>query len=221
VKKYVAAFAAALLFLLASCESETNFTEDVVVNEPDIPELPPSDETIAIEDLFEPKDSIVYLYGEPHPIRLYPFGEIVKDETEGRASFAIFVENYPGYRVEQHDNLLRLTPNFDPPTDSPPMFMEITQIADITADEAEYKIKSEINFDLYELFHRYATQDFPFNSIHLYEKELSRNAKVINIYIRDNGRGGVFVITVQHSEEAHLVGTRFRHYISTLEIIDK
>jgi len=199
-------FAVILLISLTGCVPEIN---EIFV-----------DEATIIQDLFKSKDSVVYLYGEPHPIRLYPFGEIVKAEEE-RASFVIFVESYPSFSIEQQNNLLRLTSNFDLPSDSPSMFMEITQIADITVEEAERQIKSEIDLDLYELFRNDATEDFPFNSIHLYERELLWNAKIISIYIRDNGRGGVFVITTQHSEEAHLAGTRFRHYISTLEIIDK
>jgi len=219
MKKYIIALVAIPLILLTSCAPESNdiyVSNDTYVS---ADEMTAVEAIITIQELFEPKDSVIYIEGEPVSIKLYPFGEIIEDEE--KASFVIFVEAYPRHRVEQQDNLLRLTSNFDPPMGSPPIFMEITQIVDITVDEAERQIKSDVDLVSHELFQNHATEDFPFNSIHLYERELSWNAKVVSIYIKDNDRGGVFVITAQHSEEAYLVGARFRHYISTMEIIDK
>lgn len=242
MKKYIAALMVVFLTLLTSCAYETNNvvvsgytgtapdnTEHVPKNKVDSPKLmfsdndsaerPSSNEAITIQDLFEPKDTEIYLEGIPHPVRIYPFGDIVKSAAEGRASFVIFIE--ANQNVEQHDNLLRIIPNIDMSSDRPPVFMEITQVTDTTVAELESQIKSDIDFNshLYA-FHMTSTEDFPFNIIEFHE-DVERDSKVTRIFIRDNEHGGVFVITAQFFSEAiGGFGAHYKHYISTLKIID-
>ena len=240
MRKHIATFVVALLVLLTSCASETNDTfvsngtesvfediEVVIINESDMPELSSYNEegteslypngVITVQDLFEPIDDVMYLQGTPIPVRLYPFGEIVMPE-EGRASFVIFIE---GHRyVEQYDNLLRLRPTSDPLPDRPPIYMEITQVVNTTAAEAEYQIKSDIDFSLFSsTSYGYPSEEFPFFNINLYEGG-ERYSTITRIFIRDNTKGGVFVITIQMYTEAIGWGVICRHYINTLEIID-
>ena len=181
----------------------------------------PSD---TIQDLFEPKDSVIYFEGMPYSIRLYPFGEIVGPEEYGRASFVIFVE--ADHAVEQCINFLRITTPLQTRLDELgfsglELSMEIIQLADITATDAEHQIKSEIDFSFYQnISIRYPTEDFPFRRIHLSEgSEL--DSKITRIYIKDNNHGGVFVITVRlNIEFIGCAGVRFGHYIRTLSVID-
>ena len=100
--------------------------------------------------------------------------------------------------------------------------MEITQIMDITVAEVEHQIKSFVDFSSYPYsFHLQPTEYFPFSVIEFHEGAMW-NSKVTRIFIRDNTQGGAFVITTQFfSESIGGFGARFRHYISTLMIINE
>jgi len=54
-----------------------DYSERIVLEpDDDIVENSYSNEIITIQDLFEPKDSVIYFEGMPYSIKLYPFGEI-------------------------------------------------------------------------------------------------------------------------------------------------
>ena len=196
-----------------------DYSERIVLEpDDDIVENSYSNEIITIQDLFEPKDSVIYFEGMPYSIKLYPFGEIVKSEEYGRASFVIFVE--ADHAVEQCNNFLRITPlRFI--LDEIEISVEIMQLTDITVTDAEHQIKSEIDFNSYQnSFITYPTEAFPFHSIHLFEG-FELNSKITSIHIKDNNYGGVFVITERlNLGNIGCVGVRFTNYIRTLEVID-
>ena len=129
----------------------------------------------------------------------------------------IFIEDT--YKVEQKDNLLRVTPSWDMPEYLPEVFMEIKQALDITAEEMEQKILAGFDLNSHHFYRQAADEDFPFVSLEFCD-DFELGGTVIKIYIKDNTRGGVFVITTQHSlEAAEGHGIRFWNSLKTMSII--
>ena len=243
MKKCIVALLTVLLVIITGCTYEsiiTSATCDNTVKECDIeisyyeendtPILQLQEEESAetyyeytmltIQDLFEPIDSAIYSEGLPVPARLYPFGEIAGPEVEGRVSYVIFIETCY-YYVMLYDNLTRAIPKRSPPEGAPSVLFEITQITNISVAEAVYQIKANFNYYPYpDIFYTSLSEHFLFSDIEFhYGSEW--NSKVIRVFIRDNTVGGVFVITSEYfllATSGH--GVRFRHYISTFEIID-
>jgi len=177
-----------------------------------------------VQNYFEPIDALVltshisYLGDISNKVRLYPFGEIVGLEGEGKTSFVVFVEER--YKVEQQINMLRITSIEDTSSDNILVFMEITQIPNITVEEIEENILSDIDFSNYPINnHRQPTYDFPFAWIRLIDGG-GADSIVTTTYIRDNYHGGVFVITTQYSfGRSWMYTSDFMNVLKTLEII--
>jgi hypothetical protein len=132
----------------------------------------------------------------PEHVTLYPYGEI--HETEGFSSFVIYSDG--DLSVQQHFNFLRLTPTGSPDSLT---FMEVTQIPNITAEEVEARILSEADRRLHPfVFNLPPRENFPFFWIVMWGYA---PAPAIDVFIRDNLQGGVFLITMQHE---HDFGTR-------------
>ncbi|MCL2373593.1 MAG: hypothetical protein FWC78_09380 [Defluviitaleaceae bacterium] len=239
MNKAIIAFAAIFLILTTSCSTELN--NGVVTNEAAKPEgLSLSSEIntvensstnesinkdshtndfIKIQSLFEPKYVSIVFGGTPEIIRSYrhyPFGKIVEDSTEGIASYVVFVCCH--YQVELQNDLLRMIPSLEMPEHFPEIFMQITQVANATVEEMGHKIKD--TFDLF-CYYFFDEQDeyFPFVS-HVFYNDLEHYSTVTSIHIKDNSRGGVFVVVTNYPEIAaggH--GVRFRNSLKTMEII--
>ena len=174
---------------------------------------------MSIQDLFEPKSEVVYLEGMPETSWLYPFGEIIGQEADGLASYVIYIED--SYQVEQQGHVLRASFDSDFQVDVPLPFMEIKQVPNIGVEEVWNDIFNEIDLDRIDYVHDAQPEaDFPYYVIERYDGA-EWDSLVSFTYLKDNTRGGVFVITTQHSLEAtegH--GARFRNYVRSLEILD-
>jgi len=167
---------------------------------------------VTIQDLFDPKFAIIYIEGTPEMIRYYPFGEIVEPNTEGMASYVIFIDDF--YQVEQQDNQLRAILSFNM-GNLPEISMEITQVANTTVEEMERAIKYMFDFSYYYIP---ADEYFPFvRLMPMFDDGLEWDSVGTVIYIKDNAHGGVFVITTL-ATSGH--GIRFRSSLRTLEIIE-
>ena len=202
------------------CEITNNSLNDdsVIINSP-------SDELTTIQDLFKPRDATIYIEGTPVSIRFYPFGEIVDCSMEGMASYVIFIDDF--LQVKQRDNLLRATPFWADKLDMPEIFREIRQVPNTTVAEMEQKIIASFDLDRYYFTHRQATEDFPFVSLGFEEKIETHSdrhpgsAAVISNSIKDNTRGGVFVITTQLPlGDMCALGATFGYSFRTFQIID-
>jgi len=178
------------------------------------------DSSITIQDLFDPRLAVIFMEGTPLLVRHYPFGEIMDADMEGMSSFVIYIENF--YQVEQQDNFLRVTPSWDMPQGFPEVFMEIKQVPNITIAEMEYRIKTTFIFDHFYSFHGHYPVDFSVVSLGFYDDTDSMvNDVFIDIYIRDNGNNGVFVVTMQYCHESFTGhGVRFLNSIWTLDVLD-
>jgi len=180
---------------------------------------PSTNEHFYIYDLFDPKSEVILMEGMEETIWLFPYGEIRRDDTAGLGSYVIYIQDF--YLVEQRDNELSVSVDWDFPWDVPAPSMDIRQFPNVGVEEMGYNIINGIDLDyLYHFNYSLPTDDFPFFVIELHSGT-EWNSLVVFTYIRDNTRGGVFVITTQHSLEAmegH--GALFSHFIGTLEIID-
>ena len=212
MKKTVIILVLTILIAITGCSSEANRTDDIS-NQSENSE---PNASVAIHDLFEPKDATVYIEGLPVSVRYYPFGALVDSDIEGIASYVIFI--WDGYHVEQQDNLLRVIWE-----GMPEIFMEIKQIPNTTVPEMERKVIASFDLDRHYFFRSPASDDFPFVRLDFYEGTdgiFERDSTVIRTYIKDNAHGGVFVATVQLVFEAvggH--GVRFENSLKTIEII--
>ena len=177
----------------------------------------------SVQDFFVPIDitvlSGIWPSGDfPESIRFYPIGEILEGDTGGKASFVLFIEE--GYRAEELDNVLRVTPVVDGRRYDAPNFMDITQVPNLTVDEAEQKILYNIDFANYLTYnHLPPSDDFPYVTIRLVGGG-SPESTVSTSYIRNNNNGGVFIVTTQNSFGggwAH--GASFRNFLRTLDIL--
>jgi len=223
-KAYICLCILVVLLVLSGCDGVDEY--DTINNEYEI--LTPAnqietkknstDDSIIIQDLFEPKDMTIYIEGVPVLIRHYPFGEI--SSIEGIASYVIFIEEI--YHVEQRDNLLRAI--WDDTPEYLHVFMEIKQVPNITVIDMEQKIITYFEHNHYLFLHSQATEYFPFVRLGFYggtDLIFEWDSVVINIYIKDNTQGGVFVITTHYFFEAaggHSV--RFINSLKTIEILD-
>jgi len=166
-------------------------------------------------DYTEPKFAIIFLEGMPELVRYYPYGHIAKADEDGLASYLIFIED--SYKVEQKDNLLRVT--WEVPSHLPEVFMEIMQVPNTTVEEMEQKILADFDLNNYYFDHNPADESSPFTRLEFYEG-FERDSAVINIYLKDNAHGGVLVITEQYFlEAAKGHGVRFRNSLKTLLIV--
>jgi hypothetical protein len=205
-------------------DSSLFFVEDSII-ENEIEEILYPHEPIMIQNFFEPIDAVVFSHNINYPtnipdfIRFNPFGEIFAKEVEGMASYVIFIVE--GYHVKSQDNLLQITPFEDEgiQPNNVPVFMEITQVPNITVEEMEQTILRTIDFDLYPINHHWQpTDSFPYVQIQLHNNR--RNDSVITTtYIRDNTHGGVFVITTQYSAIAWSHRSDLNNSLKTLKTI--
>jgi len=191
-------------------QSTTGSSQDAVLDktngDEDVPELPES-----IRDLYSFKEVEILLEGMPERIVLYPYGEIAPQE--GMARYVIYIED--AYRVEQQDNLLRATFPFD--NVPVPVFLEITQVKDIPAEEMVATIMANTDYRSY-IITGFSTEDFPYTVFWSQEGD-DYDSKVTNVLVRDNDQGGSFLITMQffsEAEEGH--GARLWNSIRSLEM---
>ena len=192
----------------------------LLLNNDDVTDNIYPNSSVTIQDLFDPRLAIIFIEGTPLLVRHNPFGKIVEADTDGMASFMIFIEDF--YQVEQQDNLLRITPPWDMPPGFPEVFMEIKQVPNTTIAEMEYMIETTFDFDHFYSFREQYPVDFSIIKLGFYgDLDIMVNDVLIDIYIRDNGNGGVFVITMQYCHEAFTGhGVRFLNSIWTLTIIE-
>jgi len=174
----------------------------------------------AINDYFSPLNIATLHHGAslresiPDTFKLYPFGEIMNPEIEGLASFIIYFGER--FQAEQWHNMLRITPVGDYMPDNVPVFMEITQVSNITVQEIEYKILSTIDGNPSHLQPR---ANFPFVEVR-HRDSGGSDSVVTSTYIRDNLHGGVFVIITQHSfGRGWAYGVDFVNSLKTFAII--
>lgn len=173
---------------------------------------------ITIQSLFDPKFVMVFMEGMPELVRYYPFGEIV--EAEGMSSFVIFIEDF--YQVEQRDNLLRVINPWNDPPYFTEIFMEIKQVPNTTIEEMEYKIEASFDFGFFSSLRGQSPENFSIITLEFYDDlDFVGDDVIIHIYIRDNGNGGVFVVTMQYCIVGFTgAGVRFLNSIWTMEIIE-
>ena len=191
-------------------QPSTSSSKDTVLDQPkdgeDESALPKS-----IRDLYSSKEVEILLEGMPERIVLYPYGEIAP--PEGLARYVIYIED--AYRVEQQDNLLRATFPFD---NVPfPVFLEITQVKDIPAEEMVSTIIANTDYRSY-IITGFASEDFPYTVFWAQEGD-DFDSKVTNVLVRDNDQGGSFLITMQffsEAEEGH--GARLWDSVKSLEM---
>ena len=149
---------------------------------------------------FDPLDILVlphhgrFGWVDAHYTRFYPFGEIVDDNS--RASFVYFIPR--GFRVEQSDNLLRITPGQLLAPEGTSAFLEITQIPNTAVEEMELEVLLSIEDTDYRLFDRWHRQGTIFLDLWILTG-LNRNDSGKHILLANNEVGGVFVITVRHA----------------------
>ena len=168
-----------------------------------------------LQYLSKPKYATIYIEGMPVLVRYYPFSKIAEEGKKGIASYLIFVENL--YKVEQANNLLRITPRYML-EHLPEFSMEIIQAPNTTVEEMEYKVMSTFVFYYYFAFRSSPSEYFPFVGLIFYDG-LEKDSIVTSIYIKDNTHGGVFVVTTRLTDEAaggH--GVRFRNSLKTVMV---
>ena len=94
--------------------------------------------------------------------------------------------------------------------------MEIKQVPNITIEEMEHKVEASFNLDYFYFFRR----QFPEGSVLATFSPLD-SAHFNDIYIRNNGNGGVFVVTMQYCHEgATGHGVSFLNSIWTMKTIE-
>ena len=196
-------------------------------------------EGLTIHELFEPREFYVWGEGDLFPIRMYPFGEIMAFDEFGLSSFVIYF-NYDAcfHTIYQEGNILRrisTVSTFDYPFT---ILFEVTQIENKTVANALEKFKQEMGFNLhrYTFFHRPGDEELTMltqqknleilfyvitvynRKVYLYDKALY---EVVRVFVRDNLRGGVFIITSRFPEEA-VFGAGIFHstFVSTFKILD-
>lgn len=181
-----------------------------------------SNAPLTIQDLFNPIEVTVFSQNMsfreamPEYKIFYPFGEIMDYIVEGKANYVIFVEE--GHQIEQQSNMLRISPIGDTQPDEIPVFMEITQVPEITVPEMENLIMTTLNLNQYTvILHLQPTESFPFVIIRFHDNQ--DLGAVTSKYIRDNAHGGVFVIKTQYSTTAGSHRHQFLNALRTMEII--
>ena len=194
---------------------------------------------LEIQDLFEPREFLLWMEGDLYPRKWYPFGEIVPLYEPGRASFVVFIYYNTRFDVIKHDiNILRVSRELVLSEHSFTIMFEVRQIENIKIACAIDKIKEETGFYM----HRY-TFFFPpgddnltmltqqqnleilFYVITVYQRNVSVEDRiqydVVRIFIRDNLRGGVFVITSSFPEFAIFnAGILHSTLVSTFIMLD-
>jgi len=160
------------------------------------PHLHPRND-LFIQEMFEPILALMYIPETRIFIELEPFGEISK--TEGIASYVFYI-NTAIRRIEQSTNMLRIDtarqPAFwYPYAEDSPAYMEITQVPNITKEEKIYTILSTTDFLLNEWQQLEELTQLSYFAPHEW------NSIATHIFIKDNGLGGVFVITMHYTAE--------------------
>ena len=172
-------------------------------------------------DLFSQKLSIIFIEGTPNLVRHNPFVIINENNVEGLANYLIYIEDI--YEVEQKENLLRVMSPWNSNPNSTDVFMEIKQIPHTTISEMEYVIKTSFVFDQFNIIRGQAPNTFSFITLRHYDDEgFIRDDVIVDIYIKENGIGGVFVVIMQYCMESltgH--GVRFFNSILTMTTLDE
>jgi len=167
----------------------------------------------AIQEMFEPILAFMQVPETSVFIALEPFGKI--SETEGIASYAFYI-NTTNRQIEQSVNTLRI----DTVRQPAPSYMEITQIPNITKEEKIHAILSAADFFLDEWQLIEGFTQFSYYAPHEW------NSIATHIFIKDNGLGGVFVITMHYTAEpfcgcpGYASFVQYFNALRTLQIIE-
>ena len=165
-----------------------------------------------IDGLFSPYNETRMIEGLPEKGMLIPYGEVYEQASE-YASYVIYLEE--GYEVDVQNYVLTAHPGNQTGSVSE-TYLEISQVSHITTNEAVQLVKGKCADANYT--HR-AEQNAD-DGLHYTDNE-GPQPNVIDYYIMDNGKSGVFITEIKvplDAVEGH--GARLHQSINTFKIFE-
>lgn len=171
-----------------------------------------------IQKLFPTLTQPVTVDGMPSAVTAKPYGQLSGGSE--LADFVIYIDE--DYKVVEGENYYRA--EFEYSSDSeyyaslPETYLEIVQVPDTSAEQLAQEIAA--SEDLTLVYRSEPTGDFPYIALN-YQEAQQPDSRIVTYYLRDNGRGGAFRITVQtflEAAEGH--GVRLSQAVAGLQILD-
>lgn len=171
-----------------------------------------------IQKLFPTLTQPVTVEGMTSSVTAKPYGQLSGGSK--LANFVIYIDE--DYKVVEDENYYRA--EFEYSSDSeyyaslPETYLEIVQVPDTSAAQLAEEIAA--SEDLTLVYHSEPTDDFPYIVLD-YQEAQQPDSRIVTYYLRNNGRGGTFRITVQtflEAAEGH--GVRLAQAVAGLQILD-